>query len=113
MKIRLITMCAVALVLPLSAAACGGKDDNNSGTRPSADEIQKGLSKAVPSLASAPDAVVKCWAENLQKSDLPNGVLNAIADGRDPEVDKSNEDDYEAIAKESATKCLTAAMSGS
>ncbi|MCB0978983.1 MAG: hypothetical protein KDB02_16135 [Acidimicrobiales bacterium] len=112
MKIRSLAMCALALLLPLSAAACGGKDDNNSGSRPSATEIEKGLRKFIPQLAAAPDDVVKCWAENLQKSDLPNGVLNAIADGREPEIDKDNKDDYEKIAQDSATTCVKAALPG-
>lgn len=110
MKIRSLALCAVAAVLPLAAAACGGDDDNNSGERPSPAAIEEGLRKVVPTLSSAPDEAVSCWAENLEGSDLPNGVLRAIAEGRDPEIDADNEDEYTEIAESSAEECAAAAM---
>lgn len=111
MKIRSLAIGALALVLPLSAAACGGKDDNNSGKRPSVEEISAGMKKVIPGADSGSDEQLTCLAEKLHASDdMPNGVLRAIADGRDPEIDKDNEDKYTEVLTESMGECVSQAL---
>ena len=64
---------SIALVaLPLTAAACGGKDDTNSGSRPAPAEVSKALQDAGGGALNA--EVSNCIAEKLDSSEIPNGV---------------------------------------
>ena len=108
MKIRSLALCAVAVVLPLSAAACGGgKDDNNSGSRPSQAEIkaqvmkEAGLTDDDPIQSDFGD----CVAEGIHASSIPNGVLRKLAAGEQAEVDADNKDDYEKIQTDIVNEC--------
>lgn len=109
MKIRTLAIVALALVLPLTAAACGGKDDSNSGKRPSVDEIVAAMKEEIPG-ASEADAEVQCIGQKLHDSDLPNGVLRALIDGRDAEIDKGNEDKYTKMITDSMGECIAESM---
>lgn len=109
MKIRTLAIAALALVLPLTAAACGGKDDSDSGKRPSVDEIVTAMKKEIPG-ASEADAEVQCIGQKLHESDLPNGVLRALVDGREAEINKDNEDKYTKMITDSMGECVAEAM---
>lgn len=110
MKLRSALFCATALLAPL--AACGGSDDNNSGTRPSVSDLESSIRDAAGLEAGEPDvdSLVNCIATDLHGSDIPNGVLRKVAAGEDAEVDSSNEDRYNKILEDITTNCTTAAM---
>lgn len=111
MKIRPLATLALALTLPFAAVACGGgEDDNNSGERPTVEEIVTGL-KTDPNAGALSDDVLTCVATELVASDLPNGVLRATAEGRDAEVDEGNVDEYEAAFTQAGAACAQEAMS--
>lgn len=101
MKTRALAIGALALFLPLAAAACGGKDDNNSGSRPTVAELQKNLAGV-----GQDDSAAKCLAEELEASSLPNGVITKISKGEDPEVDKDNHDKYKAELEKLTQTCI-------
>lgn len=107
MKTRPLAAVAVAAVM-LFASACGGKDDNNSGERPSAAELATAFEEEVGQ--DLPDELTNCIGEGLHDSDLPNGVLRAIAEGREPEVDKDNLDDYESKIETIGADCATSTL---
>ena len=108
MKFRSLGVAAIALLLPFAAVACGGKDDNDSGSRPSVTEIKAELTKTVGADANAPgaDEALDCLAKGLHESKLPNGVLRKIMKGDDAQVDKKNEDEYNKISEQIQTKCI-------
>lgn len=112
MKIRSLAIGALALLLPLGVVACGGKDDTNSGSRPSVSELQKAFRAQMKDEMGGDDGMMgdaaDCLAEKLHESDLPNGVLRAIADGRDAEIDKDNEDKYENVLEQAQNDCIEA-----
>ena len=107
MKFRSLGVAAIALLLPLAAVACGGEDDNNSGSRPTVEEIKTGLVKLVPGDATAPevDEVLDCLAKGYYDSDLPNGVVRSLAIDDEAKVDKKNEDKYTKIVEDLTAKC--------
>ncbi|QXC60077.1 hypothetical protein KSP35_17160 [Aquihabitans sp. G128] len=111
MTFRKLAIAAVALCLPFAAAACGGSDDTNSGSRPATSEISKAITKELPS--SLPDGVADCIAKKVHDSDIPNGVLRAIVKGETASVDKDNEATYTKILTDAATSCASAAVGGS
>ncbi len=108
MKIRSLAVGTAALLLPFAAVACGGDDDTNSGSRPSADEISTAISKELPD--SLPEGVADCIGKELHDSKIPNGVLRATVEGRDAEVDKDNEDEYTKILTEAGASCASEAV---
>lgn len=107
MKFRSIGVAAIALLLPFAAVACGGEDDNDSGSRPTQAEITTEINKVLGAEADNPATkpIVDCLAKEFYESDLPNGVLRKIVAGEDAEVDKDNEDKYNAITEEIEAKC--------
>ena len=110
MKIRHLTFAAVALALPFTAAACGGSDDNNSGDRPTAEEIAKGFEGQFAGIPNA-EAIAQCIGEGLESSDLPNGVLRSMASGEEEaEIDADNEEEYTKIVTDVSTQCATEAV---
>ena len=109
MKTRPLAALAVATVMLFGAASCGGgKDDTNSGDRPSPDEISTAFQEEVG--AGLPDGVADCIGEGLHDSELPNGVLRALVEGREAEVDEDNLEDYEGTVETVATDCATSAI---
>ena len=113
MKIRL-TLAAVALTVPLLLAACGGSDDTNSGSRPSADEISKAFQKQLPSSTPNAQAVSDCLGKELEKSELPNGVLRSLVAGEEEtKVDKGNEEKYTKAITDATTTCMKEVTGGS
>lgn len=107
MKFRSLGIAAVALLLPFAAVACGGKDDNDSGSRPSVAEIKKEIIGVLGAQAEQPgvDKIVDCLANGYHDSKLPNGVLRKVVAGDDAEVDKKNEDEYNKISEDIQAKC--------
>ncbi|MEO6987457.1 MAG: hypothetical protein ABI239_02290, partial [Aquihabitans sp.] len=87
-----------------------GKDDNDSGSRPSVAEIKTEINKVLGADAEMPGAegIVDCLAQEFHDSKLPNGVLRKIVAGEDAEVDKKNEDEYNQITEEIEMKCTGA-----
>ena len=112
MSFRPIAIGFAALALPFTAVACGGDDDNNSGSRPSVAEISTAFSKELPSSVPNAQEISDCVAGKLHTSDLPNGVLRKLVAGEEAEVDKDNEDKYTEIVTESATECATEVTTG-
>lgn len=110
MKTRPLAAVAVAAVMLFGAASCGGKDDTNSGERPSASEISAAFEEEVGT--ALPPEISECIGEDLHDSDLPNGVLRALIEGRQAEVDKDNLEDYEDTVESIATDCATSALGG-
>ena len=114
MTFRILAAGALALLLSVGAVACGGEDDNNSGTRPSVDEISKLVKDNLPPNVSQ-DVGAKladCLARELHGSDMPNGVLRKVAANEDAEVDKDNKDKYNKIVSDAQETC-TAELAGS
>lgn len=110
MSLRTIAFAAALVALPLTAAACGGDDDTNSGERPPPAEVSKALQD---SSAGALDAEVSdCIAEKLDSSEIPSGVLRKLVDGENAEVDKDNEDKYTKILTDASVECATASVGG-
>lgn len=108
MKTRSLFAGAVALALPFTALACGGKDDNNSGSRPSVAEIKAQILKEAglegqdnPIAAAFGD----CAAKGIHESDIPNAVLRKLVAGEEAQVDADNKDRYEGIAEDVIVKC--------
>ncbi len=107
MKFRSLGVAAIALLLPFAAVACGGKDDNDSGSRPSVAEIKKEIIGVLGSQAEQPgaDEIIDCLAQGYYDSKLPNGVLRKVVAGDDAEVDKKNEDEYNQISEDIQVEC--------
>jgi hypothetical protein len=107
MKTRSLFVGAVALALPFTAIACGGKDDNNSGSRPSVAEIKTQVMKEAGLPADNPifEAFGDCAAKGIHASDLPNSVLRKLVAGEEAEVDADNKDKYEGMTEEVIAKC--------
>lgn len=82
----------------------GGDDDNNSGSRPTPDEIAAAFEDEAG--VELPAELVSCVGEGLYDSDLPNGVLRALVEGREAEVDEDNVDDYENTVETIAADCV-------
>ena len=105
MKTRLALIVAAGLFLPLLVAGCGGSDDTNSGTRPSAADISGAVTKLLP--AGAPSAAADCLGKKLEASDLPNGVLRSLVAGEEKQqIDKDNEAKYTKIITDASTACV-------
>jgi hypothetical protein len=112
MKFRTLATLALALALPFVAVACGGgEDDTDSGERPTADELITAY-KADPNAAAYSDEFIACMANGLIDSKLPNGVVRALAEGRDASVDEGNLDDYEKILENIQIECSSQNMGG-
>jgi hypothetical protein len=110
MKIR-VALAAAACSLAFVAAACGGSDDNNSGERPTAEELSAALMEQAG--GSGDQASADCVGRELEASDLPNGVLRTLVEGEDTaEIDADNEERYDAIVNEIITTCTNEALSG-
>ena len=110
MKARVILMSAAALALPFLATGCGGSDDTNSGSRPTAKEISAAVTKQVP---TAPAGVADCVGKKLESSELPNGVLRSFVSGEQKtSSDADNEEKYTKIITDATTDCTTAALTG-
>lgn len=107
MKFRPLAAVGVAALM-LFAAACGGKDDTNSGDRPSAEAISAAFEEQAGT--ALPADLSACIGEGLHDSDLPNGVLRALIEGREAEVDEDNLEGYEDIVEEVSMDCATASM---
>ena len=106
MKTRLALIVAAGLFLPLLVAGCGGSDDTNSGTRPSAADISAAFTKTLP--AGTPSAAAECLGKKLEASDLPNGVLRSLVAGEEKQqIDKDNEAKYTKIVTDITTACIT------
>jgi hypothetical protein len=113
MKIRHLIVGAAALTLPFGVAACGGSDDNNSGDRPSAEEIADSFAEQLPEGIPNADAIADCVGKGLEESDLPNGVLRSIAAGEDEQsIDPENEEEYTKIVTDVSTECAAGAATG-
>ena len=83
----------------------GGEDDTNSGGRPSAADITAAFEEETG--GDMPTEISECIGEGLHDSDLPNGVLRALIEGREAEVDEGNLDDYESTMETIAADCAT------
>ncbi len=111
MKIRPLAVAVLALALPFAAVACGGSDDNNSGERPSAEDLAKAFQDQVPDGVPNAEAIAQCIGEGLEASDLPNGVLRSMAAGEETaEIDADNEEEYTKIVTDVSTDCATEAI---
>jgi len=114
MKIRPLAVGALALVLPLAAVACGGEDDNNSGTRPTVAELKTQILKEVSIPANTPgaDDFGDCAAKGIHESNVPNGVLRKLVKGEEAKVDKDNKGDYEKTMNDVITGCINEHLTG-
>lgn len=110
MSLRTIAVATALVALPFTAAACGGADDTNSGSRPAPAEVSKALQD---SSSGALDAKVSdCIAGKLDSSDIPNGVLRKLVDGKEAKVDKDNEKKYTKILTDASVACASASING-
>lgn len=109
MILRKLAIGASVLALTLGAIACGGDDDTNSGDRPSVEEISEAFAREAP---GAPAEAADCFAERLEGSELPNGVLRALVAGEEPEIDADNEDSYNGIVDDAVAECSSALGGG-
>ena len=107
MKTRALAI-AVLLTLPFVAAACGGSDDTNSGSRPTEKELADGIDSFIPDGLpdEAKSTLRDCLARELESSKLPNGILRSIAKGEEEQqIDADNEDKYTKIMTDVTTTC--------
>ena len=111
MKFRLTLLASLALALPLLVASCGGEDDTNSGSRPSASEISKAFQDKIPSGTPEAEKVTDCLGKELEDSDLPNGVLRSLVEGEDEaQIDKDNAEKYTKIVSDATQTCIKEAL---
>lgn len=99
---------AMMVAAVLATSACGG------GGRPSQSEVADGLSKSADSvlgesspIKELPKKVSDCMAKTLTDSDLSDGALRAIADGKKDY--KASADDKKALTglTSKMTTCVT------
>lgn len=87
MKIRNLAIAAVALLMPFTAAACGGADSTS--------ELDKGdLSKELQK-SGMPEAQADCAADALIKSDFTKDEIDKMNAG-DSGVDKAKVKEFTA-----------------
>ncbi|WP_426570965.1 hypothetical protein [Aquihabitans sp. McL0605] len=109
MKTRALMVVAAALLLPVLVTGCGGTDDTNSGSRPSVEELTAGIGKSLPT--GTDGSIASCIGKALEASDLPDGLLRAIAKGdTTASIDKRNKKEYEQILSDSMQSCALGAI---
>lgn len=96
---------AVALVGSVVAlgllGGCGGKDDNNSGERPTIES----MTASVKATSEVGDAQAACIAEGLFNSTLPNGVLRKVSKSETADVDEDSRAGYDAVIEQIRSGC--------
>ncbi len=113
MKTRAALLTASLALLPFLAAGCGGADDNNSGSRPSAEEISDAFADQIPGDPETTKPILDCLGTELEKSKLPNGVLRSLVAGEEEaEIDAKNEEKYNGIVTDVISTCSTQALGG-
>jgi major membrane immunogen (membrane-anchored lipoprotein) len=111
MKTRIAVLAASALAAPLLLVGCGGSDDTNSGSRPSADEISAAFADQVPEGTPGAEEILDCFGRELEASELPNGVLRSLAEGEEEtEIDADNEEKYDGIVDGIVETCTAEAI---
>lgn len=101
MKIRTLAVGALALLVPLSAAACGDDDKGGSGERPSAEEIGKSLGKEI----GLPEEQATCVGEKIYDSKISSDALRDAVDGKESKLDEKTESANAKIVAGAVTSC--------
>lgn len=92
---------ATALILGVGMSGCAGRDDNNSGQRPTIEA----MISSIKATSKVDDSYATCLAESLFNSRLPNGVVRKLAQSQSAQVDSDSKAGYENTIEEIKSAC--------